>query len=203
MASVNLPNIDITNNDIDAASLPQLQKIVKALLNTTAILTEELTFLLNNLDTKNVNEIDGDVLVEGTVTADKVAANSITADKMNVNELSAITANLGHITAGLIEAVEIYGSLISGGTVEGATVTTRIGSGRGIVMNSGWADLEIYSGVGSAELIFSIRDLLGDASVVFEENGDISAINGDLTLRAQRIFINAPDGVFVNGVQIG
>lgn len=193
MANVQLPSINTTPSEIDNANLPQLQKIVKGLMNSTAILTEELTYLLNNLDTRNVNEIDGDVLVTGTVTA----------NKMNVNELSAITANLGHITAGLIEAVEIYGSLISGGTVEGATVTTRIGSGRGIVMNSGWADLEIYSGVGSAELIFSIRDLLGDASVVFEENGDISAINGDLTLRAQRIFINAPDGVFVNGVQIG
>lgn len=98
MASVNLPNIDITNNDIDAASLPQLQKIVKALLNTTAILTEELTFLLNNLDTKNVNEIDGDVLVSGTVTA----------AKMLVDELSAISANLGKITAG-----EIYGTYIA------------------------------------------------------------------------------------------
>jgi len=60
VANVQLPNINITNDDIDAANLPQLQKIVKALLNTTAILTEELTFLLNNLDTRNVNEIDGD-----------------------------------------------------------------------------------------------------------------------------------------------
>ncbi|MNW55500.1 hypothetical protein D3C74_331600 [compost metagenome] len=55
-----------------------------------------------------MNEIDGDVLVSGTVTADKVAANSITADKMNVNQLSAIAADLGKITAG-----EIYGNYIA------------------------------------------------------------------------------------------
>lgn len=98
MANVQLPNINITNDDIDAANLPQLQKIVKALLNTTAILTEELTFLLNNLDTRNVNEIDGDVLIEGTVTA----------LKMQVEELSAISANLGKITAG-----QIFGNYIA------------------------------------------------------------------------------------------
>lgn len=193
MANVQLPNINITNDDIDAANLPQLQKIVKALLNTTAILTEELTFLLNNLDTRNVNEIDGDVLIEGTVTA----------LKMQVEELSAISANLGHITAGLIEAVEIYGSLISGGTVQGATVTTRVGNGKGVSLKSGWADLEIYSGVGTASLIFAIQDLLADALLFFDRDGYLSA-GRDLKLQAQgTISITAPNGVFVNGVQIG
>lgn len=108
MANVLLPSINITPGDIDKASLPELQKIVKGLLNTTAILTEELTFLLNNLDTKNVNELNAEVVVAGSITAEKIAANSITADKMNVNQLSAITANVGKVTSG-----EIYGNYIA------------------------------------------------------------------------------------------
>ncbi|GGH45905.1 hypothetical protein GCM10008014_08230 [Paenibacillus silvae] len=90
MASYNLPNVD------GMSSLEQIK-------NAVGIMTKELGWLLSNLDTKNMNEIDGDILVTGTVTAGKI----------NVNELSAISANLGHITAGLIEAVQIFGSYIA------------------------------------------------------------------------------------------
>jgi hypothetical protein len=109
----------------------------------------------------------------------------------------------GTISASTITGGQISGTFINGATVTGSTISTRVGNGRGIVLNSGWADLEIYSGVNSANVTFAIRDLLGDTSVVFERNGDVSAINGDLSLRAERIFINAPGGVYVNGVQIG
>ena len=94
MANVQLPTV---NPDQD------MEKLVKQLLNVYIMLTEELTYLLNNLDTRNVNELNAEVIM----------ANTITADKMNVNELSAITANLGHIISGLIESVEIYGSYIA------------------------------------------------------------------------------------------
>ncbi|WP_339259602.1 hypothetical protein MKZ12_07320 [Paenibacillus sp. FSL R5-0713] len=90
MASFELPNVD------GLESIEQLKNVVGKM-------TKELGWLLNNLDTKNMNEIDGDILVTGTVTAGKI----------NVNELSAISANLGHITAGLIEAVQIFGSYIA------------------------------------------------------------------------------------------
>lgn len=73
---------------------------MKDKLNTVV---KELQNLLLNLDTLNVTRLNAEV----------IEANTITAEKMNVNELSAITANLGHITAGLIESIEIYGSLIS------------------------------------------------------------------------------------------
>lgn len=214
MANVQLPSIGITPGDIDNANLPQLQKIVKGLLNTTAILTEELTYLLNNLDTRNVNEIDGDILVTGTVTAGKIAAGAITADKIeagaitaekiDVDELSAISANLGHIKAGLIETVELIGSEIVGGTITGSTITTRNGGvGKGIVMNSGWADLEIYSGVSSVSNTFSIIDLANDAGIWFARDGRIDAGRNIRITAEGEVRINAPGGVFVNGVQIG
>ncbi|MEK5439398.1 MULTISPECIES: hypothetical protein [Paenibacillus] len=90
MANVNLPNTDgMTTMD--------------ELRNAVGKMTKELSWLLNNLDTRNVNELNAEVII----------ANTITADKMNVNELSAITANLGHITAGLIESIRIFGSYIA------------------------------------------------------------------------------------------
>ncbi len=73
---------------------------LKVKINT---LVKELTNLMLNLDKENIVEVDGDVLIKGTVTA----------AKMMVEELSAISANLGHITAGLIEAVQIFGSYIA------------------------------------------------------------------------------------------
>ena len=68
--------------------------------------------------------IDGDLVVNGTITTDQIAANTITADniagntitgtqiaantidagRLSVTELSAISANLGTITAGTIDA---------------------------------------------------------------------------------------------------
>lgn len=95
MANVQLPNIDSAETDIKV--------LVPQLLNAYAKLTKELSWLLNNLDTRNLNYVDGDLLVEGTVTAAKLI----------VDELSAISANLGHITAGLIESIQIYGSYIA------------------------------------------------------------------------------------------
>lgn len=96
---------------------------LKVKINT---LVKELTNLMLNLDKENIVEVDGDVIVSGTVTANALAANSVTADKIQANavtagkidvdELSAISANLGHITAGLIEAVQIFGSYIATST---------------------------------------------------------------------------------------
>lgn len=95
MASVQLPSVNLEEQDTG--------KLLKQLINAYIMLTEELTFLLNNLDTRNINELNAEVII----------AKTITADKMLINELSAITANLGHIISGLIESVEIYGSYIA------------------------------------------------------------------------------------------
>jgi len=48
------------------------------------------------------NYIDGELIVDGTITADQLAANSVEANQINVGTLSAISANMGAITAGTI-----------------------------------------------------------------------------------------------------
>ncbi|KAF6564534.1 hypothetical protein G9G63_10355 [Paenibacillus sp. EKM202P] len=103
MANVELPSVNPSLGDISQSGVDQLRSLVKQLHNASVMQTEELLYILNNLDTRNVNEIDGDILVTGTITA----------AKMNVQKLSAIAADLGTITAGVIDSVEIYGSYIA------------------------------------------------------------------------------------------
>lgn len=98
MANVELPSVNPSLGDISQSGVDQLRSLVKQLHNASVMQTEELLYILNNLDTRNVNEIDGDILVTGTITA----------AKMNVQKLSAIAADLGKITAG-----EIYGAYIA------------------------------------------------------------------------------------------
>ncbi|NNV07770.1 hypothetical protein ETC03_15750 [Geobacillus sp. MMMUD3] len=73
----------------------------------------------NNGETTNKAYIDnirvhrmasGELIVDGAITAQKIAAGAITADKLNVTSLSAISANLGTVTAGNISGVTITGS---------------------------------------------------------------------------------------------
>lgn len=110
MGNVNLPNTD------GMTSLDELR-------NAVGKMTKELSWLLINLDTRNVNELNAEVIIAGSIQTDKLAAGSITTDKIDagavtaekitVDELSAITANLGHITAGLIESIRIFGSYVA------------------------------------------------------------------------------------------
>ncbi|MFK4167248.1 hypothetical protein ACI2LM_13460 [Paenibacillus lautus] len=69
MANVQLPSFNTTPTDIDNSGMSELKKIVKHLLNSTVQLTEELTYLLNNLDTRNVNELNADIINAGTINA--------------------------------------------------------------------------------------------------------------------------------------
>lgn len=63
-----------------------------------------------NLINLNANEI-----TSGFISSERIKSSSITADKLDVMSLSAISANLGRVTAGQLNAVDIYGSKISGG----------------------------------------------------------------------------------------
>lgn len=160
MANVNIPTTSVDQNEQD------IGKLVKQLLNAYIILTEELTYLLNNLDTRNLNEVDGDILVTGTITGDKVAANTITAGNMIVDRLSAISANLGHITAGLIEAIEIFGSYIA----------TSRGYPR-CEFNS--ATNELSAKYSSSEYASLLPSFGGSPMLYMESNGDRSTLSND------------------------
>ena len=57
------------------------------------------------------NFISGDLIVDGSVKAEAIAANAVTADKVNVADLAAISADMGTITAGSISSALITGDV--------------------------------------------------------------------------------------------
>ena len=57
------------------------------------------------------NFISGDLIVDGSVKAQAIAANAVTADKVNVTDLAAISADMGTITAGSISSALITGDV--------------------------------------------------------------------------------------------
>ncbi|MFB5761023.1 hypothetical protein [Paenibacillus medicaginis] len=120
----------------DTQDVGQMLLYVKDLANTVAKMAKDLEFIINgNLDANNIRAnsietknlqagsitadkiqagaISSDKIQAGAITAEKIQANAVTASKIDVDELSAISANLGWITAGIIESIEIYGSLIA------------------------------------------------------------------------------------------
>ncbi|MNJ25423.1 Prophage endopeptidase tail [compost metagenome] len=156
------------------------------------------------------NPSNGEYEFMGIVRAGQFIGGSIQiGSRFSVNSngiMTAVDGNFrGNITASIITGGEINGGTITGGqingtnisgvTVTGSTISTRSGNSKGIVMRSGWADLEIYSGISSYQKIFAIEDLVLDAGLWFNRDGRFNA--------GRKIEINAPDGVFVNGVQIG
>lgn len=68
MANVTLPSFDGNDQDING--------LVKKLLNAYVMLTEELTYLLNNLDTRNINELNAEIINAGTINANLVKIKS-------------------------------------------------------------------------------------------------------------------------------
>lgn len=89
---------------IGTVTLPSLDAImqikdpnrrVEELVNTLGILIKNLSELNGYINSKNIK------------------AKSITADRLIVETLSSITADIGHVISGIIESVEIYGSLIA------------------------------------------------------------------------------------------
>jgi hypothetical protein len=71
---------------------PQGQQSTAQLQDWIIKLVRDLNYLLENLDTVNINRLDAKVII----------AQTITAVMLNVTQLSAITANMGTLTAGSI-----------------------------------------------------------------------------------------------------
>lgn len=162
-------------------------------------LVNELRNALLTLDTVNVLELNAEVITAGSITADKIGANEITADKMNVNQLSAISADLGHITAGTIEAVQIFGSVITGTVVqtkpEGQYPRTYIAGDDSVleIQGSGNEDYRVY--VAGTQPIHILRNNFGSTVIQKESNQYIMFHPGDMQF-------NPTGGFLINGVNV-
>lgn len=108
MANVQLPSVNLEEQDTG--------KLLKQLINAYIMLTEELTFLLNNLDTRNINELNADIINAGTINAALVKIQtalmnggfiSIDDQGMKINDGTGDT-----MTAGLDGKVKMTGAEI-------------------------------------------------------------------------------------------
>lgn len=163
-------------------AVPTLNKLkpypeFQDLANHINRLVGELNDLLVNLDTLNITRLNAKVIEAGTITA----------EKMNVTELSAISANLGHITAGLIEAVDIIGSIITGSLIQ----TVAAGSYPRAYMSNTGASFVVETAPGRAVFIYPG----GGVPAIVIQNGSIQTgfdLIGVGPGSIQRILTNAP-----------
>lgn len=107
--------VELTANKITAGTLSVERLIIRGSEHS-------LIYAINNMGelvSAQVDTIDGYVLTERTITADKIVVHSITA-----NELAAHTITANEILAGTITGNEIAAATIEGANVKAGTLTT-------------------------------------------------------------------------------
>ena len=107
--------VDLTANKINAGTLSVERLIIRGN-------NQSLIYAINNMGqlvSAEVDTIDGYVLTERTITADKIVVHSITA-----NELAAHTITANEILAGTITGNEIAAATIEGSNIKAGTLTT-------------------------------------------------------------------------------
>lgn len=107
--------VELTANKITAGQLSVERLIIRGN-------DQSIVYAINNMGelvSSQVDTIDGYVLTERTITADKIVAKSITAEEIASRS---ITAN--EILAGTITGAEIAGETITGANIRAGTLTT-------------------------------------------------------------------------------
>lgn len=162
-------------------------------------LVNELRNILLTLDTVNVIELNAEVITALSITADKIAALSITADKiaagtitadkMNVSQLSAIAANLGTITAGIMIAVSVISSTITGSLIQtqaaGNYPRIEFSSTNELLKAEASANdkLEIFASTGAFNIPMLIFSDISDETRIFYLSGNFNITSdGNISL---------------------
>ena len=115
--------VDLTANKINAGTLSVERLIIRGS-------DQSLIYAINNMGelvSTQVDTIDGYVLTERTITADKIVAHSITANELAAHTITANEILAGTITGNEIAAASIEGSNIKAGTLTASHVTADFG----------------------------------------------------------------------------
>ena len=115
--------VDLTANKINAGTLSVERLIIRGN-------NQSLIYAINNMGelvSAEVDTIDGYVLTERTITADKIIAHSITANELAAHTITANEILAGTITGNEIAAASIAGSNIKAGTLTASHVTADFG----------------------------------------------------------------------------
>lgn len=148
-----------------------------------------IVYALNNitgaLQAKNVDTLNGEILTERTITADKIVAKSITGD-----EIAARTIAANHLVANSITSAELAAGAVKAGNIEaGAVTTTALAAGAvtaGILAANAVTSDKILAGSITAEKLAAGSILIGklDASVQDMINGAACKVEVQYALSA-------------------
>ena len=86
-----------------------------------------LLYALNNLGeltSTAVDTLDGTILTQRTVTADKLVANSITANELDAEDIFANSAVIKKISTGVADIIELDADRIKSGIIDSARINT-------------------------------------------------------------------------------
>ena len=149
--------VELTANKITAGTLSVERLIIRGSESS-------LIYAINNMGqlvSAEVNTIDGYVLTQRTITADKIVTHSITA-----NELAAHTITANEILAGTITGNEIAAATIEGSNIKAGTLTTSH-----VAANFGQT-LDLSSNTGINQTVQQIYDDM-DAAIASAGGGEV------------------------------
>ena len=147
------------------------------------------------------NYIDGDLIVDGTISTDQIATNAVTANEILVTNLAAISANMGSVTSGSLDigsgtfTVDTSGNMVAtSATVTGA-ITATSGSFTGSLTSSSGTiggftlgSTSLVAGSGNTRVSLSTADgihlgnnTFGSAPFRVTRAGALTATNATIT----------------------
>ena len=110
------------------------------------------------------NYIDGDLIVNGTISTDQIATNAVTANEILVTNLAAISANMGSITSGSLDigsgtfTVDTSGNMVATSANITGAITATSGTFAGSLSSASGTFTGALSGgtisIGSGNSIF-------------------------------------------------
>ena len=150
--------VSLSANHITAGTLSVERLIIRGS-------EQSLIYAINNMGelvSTEVDTIDGYVLTERTITADKIVAHAITA-----NEIASKTITANEILAGTITSAEIAAGTITGANIKAGEITTsHISSDFG-------STLDLSSNAGISQRVQQIYTDMNAAISAVEGGGEI------------------------------
>lgn len=168
--------VDLTANKITAGQLSVERLIIRGS-------EQSLIYAINNMGelvSTQVDTIDGYVLTERTITADKIVAHSITAA-----EIASKTITANEILSGTITGNEIAGETITGANIKAGTLTTsHVTSDFGKTL-----DLSSNEGINQrVEKVYSDMDELVGYRMEIISTSDILSADVQSTILTARVW---------------
>lgn len=117
--------VDLTANKITAGTLSVERLIIRGATNS---IVYELNNITGALQSQNVETLNGEILTDRTITADKIVAKSITAAEIasktiTANEILAGTITANEIAANAITTIKLDAGAVTAAKIAAGTIT--------------------------------------------------------------------------------